>query len=89
MNKRQPAKAATRLKLITAARILWAAPGSYASVTIRMIAAAAGLSTGSIFANWSGKEDLWREAMGYEPPVDSLDVRAVLKANAAAERWAA
>lgn len=85
LNRRDHAKAATRAKLLQAARILWASPGSYAPVTIRDIAAAAGMSTGAIFANWSGKEDLWREAMGFEPPVDCEAVRAVLKAQADAQ----
>lgn len=89
MNKRQLAKAATRAKLIEVARELWAEPSTYEAVTIRIIAAAAGLSTGSIFANFTGKEDLWREAMGFEPPVDSAEVREALKERAAVDRWAA
>jgi hypothetical protein len=48
------------------------------------------MSTGAIFANFASKADLWREAMGYEPPVDSEAVRAALKAQAdAAVRVAA
>lgn len=89
MNKRQLAKAATRAKLIEVARALWAEPCTYEAVTIRVIAKAAGKSTGAIFANWSGKEDLWREAMGFEPPVDSAEVREALKERAAVDRWAA
>lgn len=89
MNRRQLAKAATREKLIIVARALWAEPGSYEPVTIRVIASAAGLSTGSIFSNFAGKEDLWRVAMGYEPPVDSADVREALKERATQARWAA
>lgn len=84
LNRRQAAKVATREKLLRTARVLWAPAGSYAPVTVRDIAAAAGTSTGAIFANWSGKEALWREAMGYEPPVDCEAVRAALKAQAAA-----
>lgn len=80
MNKRELAKAATRAKLIEVARTLWAEPGTYEAVTIRVIAKAAGYSTGAIFANFDSKEDLWREAMGFEPPVDSAVVRAVLVA---------
>ncbi len=85
LNRRQTAKVATRAKLLETARNLWAPAGSYEPVTIRVIAAAAGVSTGAIFANWSGKEVLWREAMGFEPPVDSEAVRAALKAQADAE----
>ena len=82
MNRRQLAKAQTRARIIAAAQKLWAKPGSYEDGTIRVIADAAGMSTGAIFANFEGKEDLWRAAMGYEPPIDSAEVRAALKAAA-------
>lgn len=92
MNRRQLAKAATRAKLIAAAQKLWAEPGTYvekSGVGIREIAAEAGVSTGAVFANWESKADLWREAMGYEPPVDCEEVREALKERATQERWAA
>jgi AcrR family transcriptional regulator len=79
LNRRQTAKVATRAKLIDAAQKLWAEPGTYEAVGIREISAEAGMSTGAIFANWKGKADLWREAMGYEPPVDSAEVRELLR----------
>ena len=83
-NRRDVAKAATRAKLIKAARDLWSEPGTYERIGIREIAAGAGVSTGAIFANWSGKEALWREAMGYEPPVDCAVVREALRREARA-----
>lgn len=79
LNLRQQSKAATRAKLLATARRLWAEPGTYEHVTMRVIALNAGVSTGAIFANWPGKEELWREAMGYEPPVDGPEVRALLR----------
>ena len=79
LNRRQQAKIATRAKLLETARRLWAEPGTYEATTMRVIAKAAGLSTGAIFANWPGKVELWREAMGYEPPRDSAEVRALLR----------
>lgn len=82
MNRRAQAKAATRAKCIAAARKLWAEPGTYESVGIREIAAEMGMTTGSIFANFTGKADLWRTAMGYEPPVDGPAVRALLQRTA-------
>ena len=82
VNRRVAAKAATRAKLIAAAERLWERPGSYEAATMRGIAAEAGVSTGAIFANWPGKEDLWREAMGYEPPVDCEAVRRALQVQA-------
>lgn len=78
MNKRVEAKAATRAKLIETARRLWAEPGSYERVTMRDIAREAELSTGSIFSNWTGKAELWREVMGYAAPADCAEVREVL-----------
>lgn len=89
LNKRQLAKADTRAKVIAAAQALWAEPGTYEFWSIRDIAAHIGMSTGAVFANFASKADLWREAMGYEPPVDCEAVRAALKAQAAQARWAA
>lgn len=63
LNKRQLAKAATREKVLKAARELWAEPGSYERGTIRQIAKAAGMSTGAIFANFKDKADLWAAAL--------------------------
>lgn len=78
LTRRQQAKAATRAKLITAARDLWSI-NTYEEIGIRDIADAAGVSTGAVFANWDSKGALWREAMGYAPPVDCPEVRALLK----------
>lgn len=63
LNKRQLPKAATREKVLKAARDLWAEPGSYERGTIRQIAQAAGMSTGAIFANFMGKAELWAAAL--------------------------
>lgn len=76
---RAEAKAQTRAALVEAARHCWAEPGSYEAQGIREIAAKAGYSTGAVFANFDSKADLWREAMGYEPPVDGPQVRALLQ----------
>ena len=82
VNRRQAAKAVTRAKVIAAARTLWAEPGTYEIGNIRDIAKTAGMSTGAVFANFDSKADLWREVMGYEPPVDCAEVREALKAAA-------
>lgn len=71
MTKREKAKAATRQKVITAAKALWAKPGSYHQNGIRDLADAMGMSTGSVFSNFESKDDVWRAAFGCEPPVDS------------------
>jgi AcrR family transcriptional regulator len=60
-------KAATREKALSAARAVFSR-GDYEHATIRDIAAEAGLSTGAIFANWSGKAELWRAAFGFPYP---------------------
>ena len=60
--RRALAKQATRLKVLTAARHLFSEQG-YEGATIRDIAAAAGMSTGAVFANFTDKSDLFREIM--------------------------
>ena len=76
LNRRQLAKARTRDKVLAAVRALAAEGRTWQQVTIRQIAVRAGMSTGAVFANWSDKADLWREAFGQEPPVDGPAVRA-------------
>ena len=60
--RRALAKQQTRLKVLAAARNLFSEQG-YEGATIRDIAAAAGMSTGAVFANFTDKSDLFREIM--------------------------
>lgn len=60
--RRALAKQQTRQKVLAAARRLFAEQG-YEGATIRDIAAAAGMSTGAVFANFTDKSDLFREIM--------------------------
>ncbi|THD77543.1 MAG: TetR/AcrR family transcriptional regulator [Phenylobacterium sp.] len=60
--RRALAKQQTRAKVLAAARRLFSEFG-YEGATIRDIAAAAGMSTGAVFANFSDKSDLFREIM--------------------------
>src|SRR6202008_733417 len=60
--RRALAKLQTRNKVLAAARKLFSEHG-YEGATIRDIAAAAGMSTGAVFANFSDKSDLFREIM--------------------------
>jgi AcrR family transcriptional regulator len=60
--RRALAKQQTRSKVLAAARKLFSENG-YEGATIRDIAAAAGMSTGAVFANFSDKSDLFREIM--------------------------
>lgn len=60
--RRALAKQQTRIKVLAAARQLFSEQG-YEGATIRDIAAAAGMSTGAVFANFTDKSDLFREIM--------------------------
>ena len=60
--RRALAKQQTRVKVLAAARRLFSEEG-YEGATIRDIAAAAGMSTGAVFANFTDKSDLFREIM--------------------------
>lgn len=71
----------TKAEIIAAARKVWAKDGSYEYGTLRVVAKAAGRTTGAIFGNWASKEELFREAMGYPAPHDCAEVREALKAS--------
>src|SRR3954464_6799055 len=60
--RRALAKQQTPAKVLAAARRLFSESG-YEGATIRDIAAAAGMSTGAVFANFTDKSDLFREIM--------------------------
>ncbi len=57
---RAAAKRVTRLKILAAAKSLFSSVG-YERATIRDIAAEAGMSTGAVFTNFSGKAELFCE----------------------------
>ena len=70
-NRRQLAKAATRARLIAAARELFTEVG-YFDTGIRDIAAAMNMSTGAVFNQVEDKAALWRLAMGGPAPSEAL-----------------
>lgn len=70
--RRALAKQQTRAKVLAAARELFSTEG-YEGATIRDIAAAAGMSTGAVFANFADKSELFREIM-------TADLAAVVEA---------
>lgn len=76
--RRSLAKQNTRAKVLAAARTLFAGAG-YEGATIRDIAAAAGMSTGAVFANFTDKSDLFREIM--QADVDQLSAAMSEAAN--------
>lgn len=60
-------KAATREKILAAARALFAAKG-YEAVTMRELAKAIGMSTGVLFGQFAGKAALYEAATGIAAP---------------------
>lgn len=75
MNMRVEAKEKTRQKAIEAARKAFAVT-DYHAVSMRDLAKAMGMSTGAIFANFTGKADLWRASMPLPVPADDHRTRA-------------
>jgi AcrR family transcriptional regulator len=70
-NKRVRAKAASRARLIDAARFLFANAG-YFDTGIRDVAARMKMSTGAVFAQVESKAALWRLAMNGPAPDPAL-----------------
>lgn len=66
--KRIEQKAATRAKVLAAAQELFTARG-FEAVSIRDVAAKAGVSSGAIFSSVDGKDALFEAAMGRKPPM--------------------
>ena len=62
MTRRALAKQRTRRQLLDAAKRLFNERG-YEAATVREIAAAAGLSTGAVFASFADKADLFGEVI--------------------------
>lgn len=72
---RAKAAARRRAEIVELARGLFQAHG-YEAVTVRVVATAAKCSTGVLFNNWAGKDELFTEAMG-RPPLKLTDAQAV------------
>lgn len=93
---RDQKKAETRARLLSVARELFIARG-FEAVGVRDVASASGHSTGAIFSNWNGKEDLFAEAMGRPHLTDrrgaellaALEKAAPALADDLLNRWAA
>jgi AcrR family transcriptional regulator len=83
-NLRVKAKARTRQKILDAARALFAAKG-YEAATVRDIAAAAGMSTGAVFANFTGKADVFGEIVLADRSASYEIMEAVLDEELAAK----
>src|SRR5262245_59538205 len=88
MGIRDTNKAATRTKVLDAAKILFEA-GGYEAATIRSIAAVAGMSTGAVFASFTDKADVYRAVYGHSPlsPEQGRQLVAVLRGEAKRPAW--
>ncbi len=75
--RRAIAKQQTRERVLAAARQLFSEAG-YEGATIRDIAAAAGMSTGAVFANFNDKSDLFREIMIADLEVQLTAMRSAM-----------
>ncbi|MFI4935046.1 MAG: TetR/AcrR family transcriptional regulator [Caulobacterales bacterium] len=73
--QRALAKQRTREKILAAGKALFTERG-YEGATIRDIAAAAGMSTGAVFASFTDKSDLFTEIVGaeHEALFEAMDV---------------
>lgn len=87
---RKLAKASSRDKIVASAKTCFQTLG-YERAVIRDIAHTAGMSTGAVFSNFSGKADLYQEVYGHPPvsPEAARDLLAALQeASATFRRYA-
>ncbi len=84
LTRRALAKLQTRQRVLNAAKALFTERG-YDGATIRDIAAAAGMSTGAVFASFSDKSDLFNEVIiaDYEATLDAMREAAAREAGTA------
>lgn len=83
---RQQSKAATRERLLSAARRVFARRGFHGA-SVDEVAAEAGFSTGALYSNFGGKEDLFLELMEHEVGSKIADIAAAVDQTASmAER---
>lgn len=69
--KRVEAAIETRTRIMLAAQLTFRQKG-YSEVSLRDLAAVAGLSTGAIFAHFDGKGALYEAAVGQRAPIGAL-----------------
>jgi len=83
---RVQSKANTRERLLDAARVVFAASG-YHGASVEEIASRAGFSTGALYSNFDGKEDLFLALMEREVDEHAQEISAAVRARASiAER---
>jgi AcrR family transcriptional regulator len=83
---REQSKANTRERLLAAARSVFASSGFHGA-SVEEIASRAGFSTGALYSNFDGKEDLFLELMEREIDEHSREIaQAVAKRPSVSER---
>ncbi len=83
---REQSKAHTRARLLDAARTVFAR-GGYHGSSVELIASEAGFSTGALYSNFDGKEDLFLALMGREIDAHARELAtAVESRRSVAER---
>lgn len=93
---REQSRAATRERLLSAARRVFAARGFHAA-SVEEIASEAGHSTGALYSNFGGKEDLFLALMEHEIAREVHEIEAAVgqqatipeRARGGAEQWMA
>ena len=93
---REQSKALTRERLLSAARTVFARRGFHAA-SVEEIAAEGGYSTGALYSNFSGKQDLFLAVMDREIDEHTREIEEAVRERASvderarggAERWMA
>ena len=78
-------KARSRMSLLQAAKALFAERG-YEGATMRQIAAAAGLSTGAVFASFTDKADLFNAVLSADAEEQARQMEAVADGSGTVEQ---
>lgn len=78
MSSRKQAKERSKSLIMRAATNLFCTVG-YEGTSIRRLCQECNRSTGSIFMIWSGKDELWRDVMGCEPPTGDQLAKQILE----------
>jgi AcrR family transcriptional regulator len=85
---REQSRAQTRERMLAAARVAFARSGFHGA-SVEEIASEAGLSTGALYSNFEGKEDLFLVLMEREIDKHASEVAEAVRANASVAERAA
>jgi AcrR family transcriptional regulator len=85
---REQSRAHTRERLLDAARSVFARSGFHGA-SVDEIASEAGFSTGALYSNFDGKEDLFLELMGHEVTKHGEEIAAAVRERSSISERAA